>query len=635
MKIAGWVNQQIWKTMRPELREAAADAYRPIVQGFLLPGSLYYVFVTWGHWKDEAGSNLLLLGGLSLTTALCYHWMRAHLLAKSKTSLLMLELAGLNANILIYLNVVAYLLIHFDEARLIYFVLMTIVFAMSGVTLRTTLLSVGLALGTLYAFASGLAPGKFNQFVFIGIAATFASFGMAALLRKAILRQVEARLLANDLARRAQHLADHDTLTGLASRRSVLARLEELVERGQPCWLGVLDLDGFKSVNDSYGHIVGDQLLCLIAERMAGFSDQGFEIGRLAGDEFSIICTRNETPASLQGLADRLIDVISAPCQLAMLQVKVGASAGFAQFPSMAANAGELYEKADFALYRAKQTARGRTLIFDKGEQRAIDELSALQAALREADLEGEIGLVFQPQVKVGENRICGFEALARWQSPVLGAVRPDKFIRAAETCGLIQAITRILFRKGLAALVTWPDNVTLSFNLSAQDVSDRAFIFSLASEVYEAGIAPDRVEFEITETAVMADIGASRQLLADLASAGFKIALDDFGSGYSSFGYIDQLPLDKLKIDKSIVQKISDSSVSLAIVAGIIGLCRTIDIDCVLEGVETEAEMRMLEPLGPDIIQGFLFGRPMPLDQATQLIRDFETRGRTARMPS
>jgi predicted signal transduction protein with EAL and GGDEF domain len=278
----------------------------------------------------------------------------------------------------------------------------------------------------------------------------------------------------------------------------------------------------------------------------------------------------------------------------------------------MGSTARQIYEKADFSLYRGKQFARHQSTIFTVNQDKEMRESLALEKALLEARMEEEFYLLFQPQFNLVARQVVSFEALARWQSPSLGPVRPDRFIRAAERAGLIQQVTRILFGKALDAVELWPEEITVSFNLSGQDLADRAFIFSLVAQVYQRGIRPARIEFEITETAVMKDIAASRILLEDLSSVGFKIALDDFGSGYSSFEYIDQLPLNKVKIDKSFVRKVAESVTSREVVAAIITLCRNLDLKCVLEGVESEGEMKTLAPLSPQLIQGYLFGRPM-----------------------
>lgn len=598
----------------PIRRQAMADAYRPIVRGFLLPGAAYYLFVTWGHWRDETGELFIALGGLSLLTGLCYALFRAVLLAEGRTSLARLEAVGLATNALMYLNTLAYMLTHQQEQKLVYFVLMAVVFSTSGVTLRGTLVSIALAIGTLLFLAQKASPELAQQFAFIGVATSFASFGMATLLRKAIVRQIDARLAADQMAMR-------DSLTGIANRRSIFGRMEMLVREQRPFWIGILDLDGFKSINDIYGHAVGDNMLCEVVERFGREPQADAEFGRIGGDEFAILITGEPDSGAVEHFGNALIARIGRPYEISLLQLNVGATVGFAHFPTMGSTSRQIYEKTDFALYRGKQKARNQTTIFTVNDDKDMREGLALERALREGDLHSELHLLFQPQMDVVENRVVGFEALARWQSPTLGAVKPDRFIRAAERAGLIQSVTKVLFGKGLDALAGWPADVTISFNLSAQDLADRSFVFSLVSDVFDRRIAPGRIEFEITETAVMKDIAASRLLLEDLSAAGFKIALDDFGSGYSSFEYIDQLPLDKVKIDKSFVRKVATSAASREIIAGVITLCRNLGLKCVLEGVETEAEMAVLRPLSPRIVQGYLFGRPMSADAVEGLL--------------
>ncbi|MBV1722507.1 MAG: EAL domain-containing protein [Hoeflea sp.] len=450
---------------------------------------------------------------------------------------------------------------------------------------------------------------------------------MATLLRKAILRQIDARLLADKLAAGAQRLANTDMLTGVPNRRAIFQKIDYLVEQRRPFWMGIVDLDGFKTINDVYGHIIGDTLLCAVVERAANLNVEGVTFGRIGGDEFVIIVPGNFSEEKVRQLGDNAIKAISLPYSIELMELAVGVSAGFSHFPSMGSSRAQLYEKADFALYKAKKHHRGQCILFDTAEDDEMKQAIQIERALREGDLETELFLLFQPQYSPGMQRVVGFEALARWQSPKLGLVRPDLFIRAAERSGHIRKVTDILFRKGLATLATWPLDISLSFNLSGKDISDRLFILSLLGQIMRSGISPSRIEFEITETAVMSDINTSRTMLAALRGSGCKVALDDFGSGYSSFEYLDQLPLDKVKIDRSFIRKVPHSTTSKEIVSGIIGLCRKLDLRCVLEGVETEDEMEILAKLQPDLIQGYLYGRPMHAEDAMRMILDQDTR--------
>lgn len=607
----------------PVRQNAIAEAYAPIIRTLLLPACAYYFLITGKHWQFEAGSDLAVLAGLSAATALAFYYLRQHKLIEKTLTFRGLERIGLLINALIYLNAVSYMAIHFEQSKLVYFALMALVFSTTCVSFRTMLLSVTAPLATLYWFASGLSDDLLTQYASIGIATAVGSLAMAALLRKAILQQIDARLLADEMAEKAQRLADTDMLTGIPNRRAIFDRIDYLVRQRRPFWMGIFDLDGFKAINDVYGHVIGDNLLCAVVDRAAGLDLEGATFGRIGGDEFIVIFSGNLSEEKVGQLGKHVIEEIGRPYRVDLLQLSVGASAGFSHFPSMGASGAQLYEKADFALYKAKTHLRGQCVLFDTAEDEEMKRAIQIERELREADLEKELFLLYQPQYSPAQQRVVGFEALARWQSPKLGLVRPDLFIRAAERSGHIRRVTDILFRKGLATLATWPRDISLSFNLSGQDISNQAFVLSLLAQIMESGISPDRLEFEITETAVMSDLENSRTLLEQLRASGCKIALDDFGSGYSSFEYLDQLPLDKVKIDKSFVRKVSHSVTSREIIAGVIGLCRKLDLRCVLEGVETEAEMDMLARLEPDLIQGYLFGRPMSPEDALRRIMD------------
>lgn len=605
----------------PLRQQAMARAYTPIIRTILVPGCAYYLFITFSHWRDETGLPLAVLGSLSAFTAFCFYLLRQHVLTEQSTSLLRLELSGLLINLLLYTNVLVYLLINFEQSKLVYFAMLAVVFSTTAVTLRITLASVFLSLTTLYWFASSLSTELFDQYVSIGVATAFGSLAMATLLRKAILQQIDARLLADRLAAKARRLADTDMLTGVPNRRAIFEKIDYLVQQRRPFWMGIFDLDGFKAINDVYGHIVGDDLLCAVVNRASALNIEGATFGRIGGDEFVAIFTGQVDAKTAEHLGATVIDAISTPYPVDLLQLSIGASAGFSHFPSMGASGAQLYEKADYALFKAKTQTRGQCVLFDTAEDEEMKRAIEIERALREGDLEQELFLLYQPQYSPEQERVVGFEALARWQSPKLGLVRPDLFIRAAERAGHIRRVTNILFSKGLAEMAHWPTDISLSFNLSAQDISDRAFILSLLGQIMKSGIAPQRIEFEITETAVMTDLDTSSKLLEELQASGCRIALDDFGSGYSSFEYIDQLPLDKVKIDRSFVRKVAHSNTSREIVAGVIGLCRKLDLRCVLEGVETQAEMDILGKLQPDLIQGYLFGRPMSAEDAKRKI--------------
>jgi diguanylate cyclase (GGDEF)-like protein len=447
------------------------------------------------------------------------------------------------------------------------------------------------------------------------------AIGMSYLLRKALRQQVAARLKADALTEHAQHLAATDMLTALPSRRRVFDEIDAEVERGRPFWLGLIDLDGFKAINDAYGHALGDELLEAVAGRIRNAVTSDARFGRLGGDEFAWVLPGTLSQQQVEEAARDLIMAISQPYVVAGRQVHVGATIGICHCPTMAQGSAMVYENADYALYAAKDSRRGDLLVFSTEHRVAMSQASALERALREADIEAEFYLQFQPQVSALTGQVVGFEALARWESPALGRVRPDVFIRAAERSGRIVELTPALLKKALAAAASWPEDVYLSFNLSANDLADRALAPRMLSAISASGIAPARVRFEITETSIMRDVMWSKSVLEQLVAAGCSIALDDFGSGYSSFSYLNQLPLDTIKIDRSFVRQIATSITSREIVAGILRLCRALGLTCIVEGVETDEELEVLTSLGADVIQGYLFGVPVDTDRIPQLL--------------
>ncbi|MCJ2029809.1 EAL domain-containing protein [Methylobacterium sp. J-043] len=409
-------------------------------------------------------------------------------------------------------------------------------------------------------------------------------------------------------------LAHTDSLTGLPNRRSFVAQLEEAVGRaeagGSRFWVGVIDLDGFKPVNDSLGHRAGDGVLREVARRL-----QGEGLGRAArfgGDEFGLIV---EGDADLDALGRRICALLRAPYILREGVAQIGASIGFARFPDAARSAETLIERADFALYHAKAFHRGSAACFAPEHEATLRQRAAIEQALRRADIEREFVLAFQPIVDVVEGRVEAYEALARWTSPTLGPVSPAAFIPEAERSGLIQDLTRVLFRKALEAMRDWPEPVGLSFNLSARDIAAPESLERLTSLIVASGIDPSRIVFEVTETGLMRDLGDARRALASLKALGVRIALDDFGTGYSSLSYLQKLPIDRLKIDRSFVMQLTEDATSLNIVRSILDLCRHLTLQCVVEGVETTEQMLLLRSVGCRSMQGYLFHKPMPAE--------------------
>lgn len=421
---------------------------------------------------------------------------------------------------------------------------------------------------------------------------------------------------AQQLSRKNAALASSDMLTGLPNRRHFFATLDALLERGPVnSWrfaVGILDLDGFKPVNDSYGHRVGDLVLCEVARRLNVHLSEAASFYRLGGDEYAFIVRLMEGEAPLLELGQAMISIIEEPMTFGDLTVAVSGSVGMAVCPDMADTADRLFEYADFALYHAKRAGRARAEVFSPVHREELRAQGAIEQALRIADMEVEFFPMFQPIVDAETGLTQHFEALARWDSPTLGCVPPSQFVPVAERAGLISAITLVMLRKSTAAMRNWPETVGLSFNLSACDIINSVMVLRLIGEIEKSGVNPRRLVFELTETALLQDFSLARENIALLRRAGIHVALDDFGTGYSSLSHVQNLPLDKLKIDQRFVADIETNQTNQMIVRSLITLCQGIGISCVVEGAETDKQVRALRQLGCNSIQGYFFSRPM-----------------------
>ncbi|OPY98081.1 histidine kinase [Bradyrhizobium sacchari] len=436
--------------------------------------------------------------------------------------------------------------------------------------------------------------------------------------RKSLLAQQAATQALSDENFR---LANLDSLTELPNRRRFFAELSsaftDAERRKVRVAVGIIDLDGFKPINDNYGHSVGDRVLIEAGRRIRevceGFGPQRVEFARLGGDEFGLVVCGDPDDADLLRLGQRIGDQVKLPYQLDTTHTGLSCSIGFASFPQSATTAEALYECADYSLYHAKRHVRGRTVIFSSELEAEIRSRGVIENLLRTADFSTEMDLVFQPIVDAMSEHTASFEVLARWHSSRLGLVSPADFIPAAERIGLIRPLTQALLVRALATARTWPDHIRLSFNLSAHDVCSPEGILPLIAIVEKSGLAPHRIDFEITETAVTFDFVRAQQSIAALKAMGCGISLDDFGTGYSSLSHVHRLPLDKIKIDRSFVADINENPVSHKIIKSLAGLCDDMEIACVVEGVETRAQLDSLRRLGCDYIQGYYFAKPMP----------------------
>lgn len=436
-------------------------------------------------------------------------------------------------------------------------------------------------------------------------------FGALVASRSAMERkQAETQRLSDENNR----LANMDSLTGLPNRRSFDRQLNETLAAAQSAGGSIavarLDLDSFKAINETFGQITGDRVLVEVARRLMALRKADTFVARLDADNFALIMRGDLHEAGLLTRGEVLSNAMRLSFDLPNAIIHLSASVGFATSrPGESAEA--LYDRADYATSIAKREARGTAVIFSERHAKEISKVRTLEHALRTADLDEEIHILFQPQFDIALNRTTGYEVLARWRSPTLGDVSPAEFIPMAERIGVISRITQTVLRKALAASARLPSSLRLSVNLSAHDLASFTAIGAIVSMVTRAG-APCRIDFEITETAVMRDMDQANQALLSLLALGSRIALDDFGTGHSSLTHVQKLPLDRIKVDRSFVAEVTSDPTSRAIIKTTVDLCRNLGISCVFEGIETEQQLDALLGLGGTVMQGYLFGKPM-----------------------
>jgi diguanylate cyclase (GGDEF)-like protein len=425
----------------------------------------------------------------------------------------------------------------------------------------------------------------------------------------------QAQALGEENAR----LAQTDALTGMPNRRYFFATLESLLQRSGPddvFSVGLIDLDRFKPVNDTHGHAHGDRLLQIIGGRMMSQCPGDTIVARLGGDEFGLIVMGG--PAQAERVANELCKAIREPARIGDVLVSVGCSAGLAVYPETAISADLLYDRADFALYHAKNHKRGQCVLFSEKLERLIRTEQSIDAALQGADLENELSLVFQPIVATEDLDAIGVECLARWHSPRLGEIAPELLIASAERLGRAREVTLTLFDKALDGLARLPAPLRVSFNLSGNDIGNTGTIDALLARVAASGCDPRRLLIEITESSLIAEMDMANAALERLRNTGMRIALDDFGTGYSSLSSLHQLPLDMVKIDRSFATRL-DEAAGRRLITAIRHLARSLSLECVIEGIETENQLVSARLAGFSLAQGFFIARPMALDEMLQ----------------
>lgn len=433
-------------------------------------------------------------------------------------------------------------------------------------------------------------------------------------------RLVNMQASSEHLSDENQRLANQDSLTGLPNRRQFFNVLETRIEHATShqtrLAVGLIDLDGFKPINDIYGHRVGDKLLVQVGERLLGFVNQELHLARLGGDEFGLIMSGPISEGGLSRLGNSVCDAMREPFLVGDLHIQISASLGVVVFPDMATSGVEIYEYADYALYQSKKFAPGSMCLFSGVHYQQLRRDVLTEQGLRKANIVEEFAVVFQPIIDVRTQRTVAFEALARWVSPELGSVAPCHFIAVAERIGLINRLTLPLLEKALAAARAWPQGVRLSFNLSAHDCGSEAAVQQIMAVVRRSQFDPRRLDFEITETAVIQDIVQTQRAISLFRKLGCGISLDDFGTGYSSLSQIHALSLTKLKIDRSFITNIHQDPTSYKIVKSLLALSLDMELECITEGVETDEELDALKSLGCTLVQGYLFSEPLAVDK-------------------
>lgn len=421
---------------------------------------------------------------------------------------------------------------------------------------------------------------------------------------------VTARVEAEDKIR---FMARYDNLTGLPNR----AYFHELVgeamasgDRDRLCGLAVLDLDDFKSVNDTLGHPIGDGLIYAVAERLASVAGQGITVSRFGGDEFMVFFDRIEDESHLTTQIDEIFAALQGEVDVAGHGLRIQASGGAVLARVNDSDVDAMIVKADLALYKAKELGKNGWRLFEAAMDAAFRNRQLMKADLRSAVESKSLRVVYQPIVSMSTMRIASCEALCRWDHPDLGPISPGIFIPLAEEMGIISEISTFVLQAACTECAKWPDQTSVSVNLSAKDFRNRDVIQKVRDALASSGLAAGRLEIEVTETALLDDKSLTRQYIEELKQIGVRIALDDFGTGYSSLSYLHKLPLDKIKIDRSFLIDVTQNPRSLELLKGIVNLSRPLGLSVTVEGVETFEQLKILAlQVKPDLVQGFLFG--------------------------
>ncbi|MCP1468479.1 diguanylate cyclase (GGDEF)-like protein/PAS domain S-box-containing protein [Sphingobium sp. OAS761] len=432
--------------------------------------------------------------------------------------------------------------------------------------------------------------------------------------------------IQRESADKIAQLARFDPLTGLPNRTHLREVLDDALARSAPgrgsaCALMMIDLDRFKSINDTLGHQTGDKLLGQVARRLRQVCSGRAFCGRLGGDEFAVLIAPVDEGDVVTDLASAIIAVISEPYQIDHHMLYVGASVGSAVSPTDGMDSEALTRSADLALYRAKAEGGGTHCAYEQQLHVQAEERHQLELALRDALANDEFHILYQPVVDAKAGCVVGFEALLRWTHPQLGAISPAKFIPVAEEARLIGAIGEWVLRTACMEAVNWPEDIRVAVNVSPEQLSHPSFVAAVVSALAQSGLDSRRLELEVTESVFMSDDTGALRLLDQFLGMGIQLSLDDFGTGYSSLGYLGRTRFNTIKIDRSFVVGASKNKAeSLAIIRAVVTLANSLGIATTAEGVETEAELDLVRSLGCQKVQGYYFGRPMSACDAAAL---------------
>ncbi|WP_084698667.1 putative bifunctional diguanylate cyclase/phosphodiesterase [Muricoccus aerilatus] len=452
-----------------------------------------------------------------------------------------------------------------------------------------------------------------------------------AQLNASLEQRVQERTLELDRERhRAQEQAYRDPLTGLANRLVLQKHLQQAACSGEASSnvaVLYLDLDGFKAVNDSLGHPIGDELLCAVSARLRQCVRESDLVARIGGDEFVVLQMEAPQPRAGTDLAERLIRAVQAPFSIQSHQILIGTSIGIATASTASAEANSMLRDADIALYVAKAEGRGIWRAFEPEMNQQMQVRRHLEIALRCAVAEKEFEVFYQPLVQADTGDLMGFEALLRWSHPERGSISPAEFIPLAEETLLIKPLGAWVLEKACCDAARWPAPLKVAINLSPVQFVKGRLVDEVRHALSISGLDAARLELEITESVLLQNSDETLRLLKDLRDLGVQIAMDDFGTGYSSLSYLRSFPFDKIKIDRAFVQNLADGNGSLEIIRAVIGLGRALNMKVLAEGVETTEQFAALQAEGCDEVQGYLFSKPVALKDAWRTIANDQDR--------